>query len=556
MNRVLVIGIDSASPFLIEKWIDRLEHLGYLRSKGSSGILKSTIPPVSCPAWNSFMTGKNPGKLGVFDFQVQQFDVSKGSKIVDSTSQDSATIWEILSEHDRKVIVFNVPVTYPPSKLEGIVVSGFLTPLGRRDYTYPREFADELDEICRPYHVDYDVTLPQYRKDGYSGFLEECLRLFEEKVAITKHLLARDDWDFFITVFMILDRIQHYFWHWSDPSHPEYWKDGWEDYRDTVRESYERVDRTIGEILQLVDDDTNILIMSDHGFGPHYGRFLINNWLEEKGYLTRSRKPLDRIRFFVSNSLLNNALVRALINLGIVDVLIKERLSQNREWINRLLSIHMPGDFLRKSRAYLGIDWEATKAYGLGYGKIYINLKGRESKGIVDPDIEYDTIRREIIKSLLTVKVPFSNLPAVDRIYLKEDIYLGRHLNEAPDLVFVLRDWAYNQAVGISDKGNWQIPFYKTGDHRREGVWILSGPDVIPGKNRDANIVDLAPTLLHLLNVPIPDDIDGSPMTDVLRVAREPRYQNTIRRAKKEFEYSRAEEEELKTRLRDIGYID
>ena len=556
MARVLVIGLDAATPILIDRWIDELKNINRLRQSGVSGILRSTTPPVSCPAWNSFMTGKNPGKLGIYDFQVQQFDVQKGSRIVDSTSQDSITLWEILSHYGKQVVVLNVPATFPPVEVNGLMVSGFLTPLGRKDYTYPRELARELDSICKPYYVDYDVTLPQYHRDGYSGFLEECLRLFHQKLKITKHLIKKTDWDFFITVFMILDRVQHYFWHLSDPSSPLHGKDDLGKDHDVVKECYKKIDTALGEILNLIDDETYVLVMSDHGFGPHYGRFFINNWLEEEGFLSWSRTLTNQMKFLLSNKILNDTVVKAVVDCGLADILIKERLNQKREWVKRLLSIHMPGDFLRKSRAYLGIEWEKTKAYGLGYGKLYINLNGRESKGIVNQGEEYDILRNQIINRLLKVKDPLTSLPVVDRVYLKEEIYSGKHLHEAPDLVFVMRDWSYNQAVGNSDKGLWQIPFYKTGDHREEGIWILTGPDIMPLKKREANIVDLAPTILNLLGTPIPRDMDGRVLSDIFELCRNPTYADAIKKTPEEYEYSKTEEEELRERLRKLGYLD
>jgi len=281
-------------------WKDELPNLRKFMKDGVYGILESTIPPITCPAWNCFMTGKNPGKIGVFDFQQVQFNVRAAAKIVDSTSQEGSSLWEILSNYNKKIGVVNVPMTYPPTIINGFMVSGFSTPLSSRDYTYPPELLLELEKEFGKYEVDHDIVFPEYKITGQEGFLEEVYYLEEKKLEVTKYLMKTYEWDFFIAVFMMLDRIQHNFWHYMDKNHPKYNKEHAKNYKNVIKNGYLKLDAIIGELLELINEDTIVIIMSDHGFGTHYGSFFSNVWLETHGLLRESVQPIHKIKNFLS----------------------------------------------------------------------------------------------------------------------------------------------------------------------------------------------------------------------------------------------------------------
>ena len=556
LTKILVIGIDGASIHLIDAWKDELPNLGRLIKKGVHGVLKSTIPPITCPAWNCFMTGKNPGKIGIFDFQRVQFDVRADAQIVDSTSQDASSLWEILSDNKKKVGIVNVPMTYPPTEVNGFMITGFSTPLSSKDYTYPKKLRLELEEKFGDYEVDHDIIFPEYMLTGNEGFLKEVYRLEEKKIEVTKYLMKNYDWDFFMAAFTILDRIQHNFWHYMDIDHPKYNKKAAKRYKNAIKKGYLKVDSILGELLELTDENTIVITMSDHGFGAHYGAFFANVWLNNQGLLKESMKPTYRIKNYISQYISpKNKLIRLLSRTHILEILAKERLNQKREWLKNILSMHKADDPFLKSRAYLGIDWKKTRAYCWGYGRIFVNLKGRESEGIVSPGLEYERVRNTIINKLKQIRHPITHQKIPIMIFKKEELYWGDHLDKAPDIVFIMDNFKYTQRIELGRNDLWKIPVLRTGEHRIEGFWTISGKNTKRNKILNAEIIDIAPTILYLFDIPIPEDMDGKVLREALTIKKEMKYSKPLTRVVKSFDYSKEEEEEIKQRLTNLGYF-
>ena len=554
MRKLLVIGLDGASPFLIESWKDDLVNMANVSKDGVHGILKSSVPPSSCPAWNCFNSGKNPGKIGVFGYQQAQFDVHSKPTLVNSTTQDSPSIWEMLSEIKVKTGVIHVPITYPPRKVNGFMVCGYLTPPGK-DYTYPSELAKEIESVIKNYKVEIDYTPPEYMRNREIGFLNEAYRTLEGNFKVAKYLMGRYDWDFLIVVFTILDRIQHYFWHHMDRKHPKHDPAKEQPFKGIIKNCYEKIDFIVGELLRMADDETNLMIMSDHGFGPEYGCFHINNWLREENLLrmrkestgNRSRLPLDFLG--------EKRILKAITRLALYEKVRTLHLIENMRFIIDLIPsrLRMKHPFLR-TRAIMGLDWSRTKAYSFGDGFIYINLKGRESEGIVCPGREYKNLREKIIRKLKQVKLPNTNKKIVASIYKKGEIYSGKHVDVAPDLIVLGDEISLRMGSGYGEL--FEIPGPQSGNHRSEGIWMMRGPDVKSNLRIDADIFDLAPTILYLMGSPIPKDMDGNVLREALTIERDPMYDDREFEAREQFEYSREEEEEIKKSLKALGYID
>lgn len=550
--------MDGASPDLIERWMDDLPNLKKIKENGVFGSLNSTIPPFSCPAWNCFMTGKNPGKIGIFDFQVGlgQFDVSSYPAIVNLTYQDSLSFWDIISDVGLKVGIINVPLTYPPTELNGFMVSGFLTPPDATDYTYPEELRDEIYRFIPNYEPTefVEMTAPELMRRREEGFLDANSLCIENTSRISDYLLRNKRWDVFVTVFTPLDRLQHYFWHHMDENHPKYDESQAQKYRNVIKDFYQKLDGIIGELEGKLDEETNIIIMSDHGFGPAYGYFHINNFLRESGFLS-VEKP-GRIKVF-SNYILKGSkhLLRFIAKLGILELpFIKGAILGEKSWIRKLTpkNIKLEHPYMR-SRSFLDIDWKNTKAYAFGNNKIFINLKGRESKGIIEEGDEYEKIVRELKDALYGVRSPLTGKPLFAKIYEKKEIYKGKHTKEAPDLVVMGKEISFKMGTGKGEV--FEIPGLQSGDHRQEGLIMMKGPDIKGGKRISADILDIAPTVLYMEGIAIPSDIDGRVLKEVLNIDYEIEYQEPISREKDVHKYSEEENIELQKRLKGLGYM-
>lgn len=550
--------MDGASPDLIERWMDDLPNLKKIKENGVFGSLNSTIPPFSCPAWNCFMTGKNPGKIGIFDFQVGlgQFDVSSYPAIVNLTYQDSLSFWDIISDVGLKVGIVNVPLTYPPTELNGFMVSGFLTPPDATDYTYPEELRDEIYRFIPNYEPTefVEMTAPELMRRREEGFLDANSLCIENTSRISDYLLRNKRWDVFVTVFTPLDRLQHYFWHHMDENHPKYDESQAQKYRNVIKDFYQKLDGIIGELEGKLDEETNIIIMSDHGFGPAYGYFHINNFLRESGFLS-VEKP-GRIKVF-SNYILKGSkhLLRFIAKLGILELpFIKGAILGEKSWIRKLTpkNIKLEHPYMR-SRSFLDIDWKNTKAYAFGNNKIFINLKGRESKGIIEEGDEYEKIVRELKDALYGVRSPLTGKSLFAKIYEKKEIYKGKHTKEAPDLVVMGKEISFKMGTGKGEV--FEIPGLQSGDHRQEGLIMMKGPEIKRGKRISADILDIAPTVLYMEGIAIPSDIDGRVLKEVLNIDYEIEYQEPISKEKDVHKYSEEENIELQKRLKGLGYM-
>lgn len=538
--------------------MDDLPNLKKIKENGVFGSLNSTIPPFSCPAWNCFMTGKNPGKIGIFDFQVGlgQFDVSSYPAIVNLTYQDSLSFWDIISDVGLKVGIINVPLTYPPTELNGFMVSGFLTPPDATDYTYPEELRDEIYKFIPNYEPTefVEMTAPELMRRREEGFLDANSLCIENTSRISDYLLRNKRWDVFVTVFTPLDRLQHYFWHHMDENHPKYDESQAQKYRNVIKDFYQKLDGIIGELEGKLDEETNIIIMSDHGFGPAYGYFHINNFLRESGFLS-VEKP-GRIKV-LSNYILKGSkhLLRFIAKLGILELpFIKGAILGEKSWIRKLTpkNIKLEHPYMR-SRSFLDIDWKNTKAYAFGNNKIFINLKGRESKGIIEEGDEYEKIVRELKDALYGVRSPLTGKPLFAKIYEKKEIYKGKHTKEAPDLVVMGKEISFKMGTGKGEV--FEIPGLQSGDHRQEGLIMMKGPDIKGGKRISADILDIAPTVLYMEGIAIPSDIDGRVLKEVLNIDYEIEYQEPISREKDVHKYSEEENIELQKRLKGLGYM-
>ncbi|MBS7270054.1 MAG: alkaline phosphatase family protein, partial [Candidatus Freyarchaeota archaeon] len=283
-KKVLIIGLDCAAPELVfEKFLDDLPTIKKMLSHGVYGKLKSCIPPITIPAWMVMMTSRDPGTLGLYGFRHKK-SYSYETWIANSKSIKHKTIWDIISEKGLKSCIVGVPPSYPPKPVNGCLVSCFITPDAEKDYTYPKELKNELEAKFGKYIFDVE-----FRAEERDQVLERIYEMTKQHFQVIKYLIQKGDWTLFAFVEIGLDRIHHAFWKFFDKEHPKYVPNN--KYENVIREYYKYLDKEIGDLLGLLDNDTIVLVVSDHGAKQMKGAFCINQWLMQEGYLKIKGNP-------------------------------------------------------------------------------------------------------------------------------------------------------------------------------------------------------------------------------------------------------------------------
>lgn len=513
-QRVVVVGLDGATLDIMRPMFKegRLKNFHELADRGFSGILTSTILPLSATAWNSLSTGKNPAKHGIYDFSKRVKGTYTHSPTT-SLDRGSRTLWDYASAVRRKCLIVNVPLTYPPEKVNGIMVSGFPYPEARRDYAEPRSVLDEIKEnlgITRLHKPS-----PHFLKPGDERKLvDEMFEINKNQALVCNYLLQKySDWELFVTVFDATDVISHFFWCYIDPNNPKYDKKKAEEFAPLFYDVYESVDRAFGEIRKNFTEDDNIFIMSDHGFGPVYYAVYMNNWLMENGYLSLKSSAGTRMRkLLFKMGVTTDFLFRSAKKLHLVG-------SKTYTYSKKSRSLELAKKF---SLSLEDIDWEKTRVYSYGnYGQFFLNVKGREPLGKIERGEEYDRVVSELISKVKELKDPKSGRILFDIVYKKSEIYSGPYFESAPDIIFFDSTMTY-RAHRLFEFGSKNMiapdPIY-SGSHRMEGMLISAGGDIANLKQEQAGIslIDLAPTIMHMLDVPIPQDVDGRVLSEVFK---------------------------------------
>ena len=456
-KKVFVLGIDSFEFTLaFENWAEHLPNLSALRKKSIWGKMQSAIPPLSCTAWVSFARGKNPGQSNFHGFMSRKNFSYNDFQIVNSTLIEKDRVWDILGNAGKKVIVINVPVTFPAYSVNGIMVSSFLTPNTDSNFTYPAEIKNELAQLTGD---NYLLDVRDFKRMPKDELLEQLYLMAEQKFSVVEKFLKEKEWDFFILGIMATDRLQHAFWADMDSGHPAH--DPNSEYKDAIFDYYKMLDKKIGELLELLDENTALVLMSDHGGKRMNGFFNINQWLAEKGYLKVNKMPETPAAFEDAD-----------------------------------------------------INWQETKVFATGnyIARIFLNVKGREPNGMIERDTEYESLRNEIIAELGKVTTP-DGTPLNPTVYKREEIYgkNAKYLEMQPDLVAHFSDfqWGANQMLGhktlfsqAAEKGR------NMSNHYRNALYAVYNSGAEP-REQDIKIIDLAPTIFKLMNVPIPVDMEG-----------------------------------------------
>ncbi len=455
MRKVFIIGLDCAEPSLVfDRWREHLPNLGRLMERGTYGELTSTVPAITVPAWASMMSSKDPGQLGFYGFRNRADRTYENMSIASSLAVKEDRVWDILSRAGRNVVVAGVPQTYPVKPVNGCLISSFLTPSTRSEYTYPSSLKQEIAGLV---DGEYMFDVRQFRTEEKDHLLEQIYQLADQHHQVVRHLMTTKPWEFFMHVDMGVDRIHHGFWQFFDPRHPKYVPGN--KYEEAIHDYYVHIDRQIGERLELLDDDTVVLVASDHGAKPMMGGICFNEWLVKEGYLKLEYQPE-----------------------GIVP--------------------------LEKCE----VDWENTRAWGSGgyYARLFLNVKGREPEGVIAPQ-DYERVRDELAARIEAITDPDgNNIGSI--AYRPEEIY-RRVTNIAPDLIVYFGDlnWRSVGSLGLdaihtftNDTGP------DDANHAQEGMYIYCDPKARgQGRGPRRHLMDIAPTALELMEVPVPGDMQG-----------------------------------------------
>ena len=495
--KVLVVGLDSATFDVMMPLLraGQLPNIQRLMDMGTSAVLKSIVPPLSPAAWVSAMTGRNPGAHGIFDFRHLDLSEFHGRKQTLTSSAEYAgrTIFDLLSQRGLHVGAFNIPLTYPAWPINGVMVSGPMTPDPRRAYTYPPELADKLSSMAAP----KDLT---DSRNPDEAALVELIETSWIHFRLGAQLLEQEGpFDLFWFHLHSLDSGQHRFWRYADPTTRTNGFANHTRLSQAIDELYRTADEGLGYLLSMIGPDSLVCVLSDHGSRPRPKVTVrLNTWLREQGWLALWRQQHN------GSSL--NALYRAARSL------------LPTKWRQRIRS-QLP-EMMQDQFAHLGTEgiyWPYTAAYYFPLtnpvGGIVINLAGRQPQGSVHPD-NYEHIRQQIAQQLRELRDPQTGQKLMHQIWYREELYTGPFIERAPDIVFMLEPpydlttsldapWLTYTELPDSDR-LW------SGVHTMDGILIAAGPQIRPGQwVNEAKILDLMPTLLYALGQPIPSDVDG-----------------------------------------------
>ncbi len=549
-RKVAAFGLDGVTFDLLQPWLDegRLPNLANLLDEGVQGRLRSTIPPVSASAWASFATGTNPGQHGLVDFTYPSaggYDI----QVTNSRRRAVPGIWEIAGAAERETGVVSMPMTFPPQPLNGFMLCSFLTPSAESEYTYPPALQQELTQANGPFPLHMSE---KGRGKDPSLFVKAVKQMEIDRAKTVRYLMQNRPWDLFIYVFETTDNLQHEVWHLLDESHPMHDADMAARVMPDILDYYKTVDRLLGEMLALIPEDVLVVVLSDHGFGPFHKFFHINNWLADQGWLKFKRNPISLIK-------------RAAFKLGLTPI-------NALKWVTRLRLGGMRKNVKRGRggktlrRVFLSfndVDWKRTKAFSVGnFGQVYINSAGQREMGTVSAD-QYETLRDEIIAAAQQLQDAADGSKVVPTVYKREEVFQGVSAELMPDLV-LHTDRAKYVSFGHADFGSNKIiepSTGQTGHHHMVGIVGLKGPEVRRGEIlSESSLLDLAPTILHYMGLPVPSYMDGRVLTEA--------FSDTFNEANpvqmididltsggEEAGVSDEEEALVLEKLRDLGYV-
>jgi predicted AlkP superfamily phosphohydrolase/phosphomutase len=506
-RKVMIIGLDAVTLELIRPWAEegRLPNLARFLDEGACGPLRSTLPPGSPAAWSTFATGMNPGGHGILSFYQLHAD-SYEPRLMNAATRAGATFWEVAGQHGIRGGVLNLPFTFPPRPYNGFLISGMLSPTVGRRIASPPEVLDDLVTASPDYAIDVDLVRAPVQDPQV--FMRRVMENLEARLRAALGLYRKHRPPLFCVVFVAADRICHYFWPYLEAAregraHTEEQKD----LAAAIRTVHEELDKAVGALVAEAGDDTDVIILSDHGAGPFRKGLNLRKVLAEAGLLAeRPTRTTDRLKRYVVWRFARHA----------------------PRCVKGLAKSLFPG--LTQSAAGViacqGVDFRRSRSYPAGATQgIFVNLSGRQPWGIVEPGVEYETVRDQIIEVLSQLRDPDTGKLIASKVHRREEVWSGPCLEGLPDVILEQAERICAVPTFAEDPGDsifyalpepsWNALHHLAG-HRPDGVLLAMGPRVTNTTIRDAQIADVPPTILALLGCPIPENFDGRALSEIL----------------------------------------
>lgn len=563
--KVFIIGLDGATLELIEKWAGegKLPTLKKLMCEGTWGHLKTVPNQNSAPAWTSFMTGKNPGKHGIYYFY-ERLTGSYDIRYLNGGDCKAETIWSILSRNGKKVGAINIPMTYPAEEVNGFIVAGMDAPgVDSTGFTYPEGLKEELLKAVPRYVIEPGITgfVASGRQDMA---VCKAMDAIKARTSAAFHLMDNYTWDVFMLVYREIDVLQHFFWKYMDATHPDHVARQAEKYGDVIFNCYRQLDEDVAKLLSRLGSDVSIVMLSDHGGAPsERGPLYMNHFLKAIGVLEFKDASKG------TGGLLKNIVSRSL-KAGISCV---HKYTSRRTKEKLLRFFPKLRDRIEANKYFGNINWQKTKFFSDGSRiELWVNLKGRDPQGVVAKE-EYDMACEYVRERLYQWADPLTGKKVVKKVLRKEETYNGPCVDGAPDILIFFEDGVFINGVGIHEPGSKDIKvipvnmntadFPVNGAHRDNGVFFLKGEGIKKGMRlRGATIMDLAPTVLYIMDNAVPSDMDGKPLLDAFEEnytkAKKVRFTDwsAIDARDKREGYSPGDTEVIKDRLKGLGYLE
>lgn len=534
MTRAVVIGLDGVAWHLLEPLFEQglMPRLKGLRERGASGTLTSTVPTYTPPAWTSAATGVNPGRHGIYGFL--EGNAQNPHELVHSGKIKAPTVWEIANAQGARAGIYNLPLTYPPRKLDGWMVSGMMTPgygEEQRGFAYPHEHEAKILEWAPGYVLDVSANYEQDWRDA--ALCDRALASIRQREKVLQGLLELDPPEIVFSVMEAPDRLQHVYYRYMDPSDELYDSPEGKRLRPAVASCFEAVDRTVGVLEDYAGADGGIVVCSDHGFTAWEVSVHLNALLEQWGFL--KLKP--------SAKAMQTGTARKLVPLA-------------KRFLPRKVAREAKG------RMFAAVDWTKTRAFAspIPQQGVFVNIRGREPHGIVE-ETDLPRLKDELVALFEGLKAPDGG-PATDRVYRSEDVFHGDALKGAPDVLPVLRDHRFELDDELFHREAFtDLRHLPRGVHHPDGIVVVAGPGVRSGTTISGHVMDVMPTLLYQAGLDVPEGLDGKVLTEAFEPSHledHPIKTTAPLSSEKEEEaspYSAEEEAIIEESLRGLGYL-